>query len=235
MITFSGVSKRFGARDALAGVSFAVRTGAVTALVGPNGSGKTTLVKIALGLTRPACGSLMIGDVPVDGSWEYRRAIGYMPQLARFPEHLRVRDLLALVDALRPGATRDDALEIAFGLAAHMDAPLGTLSGGTRQKVNAVIAFRFRPSLLILDEPTAGLDPLASRILKDAILRARDEGRTVLISSHILAELEEVADDVAFLCDGTLRFAGSVASVLAQTGRARLGDAIAALMIAQAA
>ena len=158
------------------------------------------------------------------------KAIGYMPQAAHFPENLRVRDVLALVTALRPGEARDEELLASFGLAAEMDKKVGTLSGGTRQKVNAAIAFLFRPSLLILDEPTAGLDPVASGVLKDKIRRAREEGRTVLITSHVMSELEELADDVAFLCDGTLRFSGAVAALLARTKQPKLEGAIGALM-----
>lgn len=233
MIALTDVRKRFGALDVLKGVSLELRPGAVSALVGPNASGKTTLIKIVLGLTRADAGTLRVGGVAIDADGEYRRALGYMPQIARFPEHLRVRDVLDLVGALRPGAERDEELIGAFGLVAELDRPVGTLSGGTRQKLNAAIAFLFRPALLILDEPTAGLDPIASGILKDKIRRVRAEGRTVLITSHILAELEELADDIAFLCDGSLRFAGSVAALLAQTGETRLEPAIAALMKAR--
>ncbi|HLA89369.1 MAG TPA: ABC transporter ATP-binding protein [Gemmatimonadaceae bacterium] len=230
MIALAGIRKRFGALQVLTDISLAVRPGAVTALVGPNASGKTTLLKIVLGLTRPDAGALLVNGEPADAAGDYRRALGYMPQAARFPDNLRVRDVLALVSALRPGTARDEELIGAFALQREMDKPVGTLSGGTRQKLNAAIAFLFRPALLILDEPTAGLDPVASGVLKEKIRRARAEGRTVVVSSHILAELEELADDVAFLCDGSLRFAGTVAALLARTGETRLEPAIAALM-----
>lgn len=230
MIDSHALRKRYGALEALHDVSLAVRTGAVTALVGPNGSGKTTLIKIVLGLARADAGTFAVNGAVADAGGSYRRHIGYMPQAARFPENLRVRDVLDLVRALRPDDPRDEELVTAFCLAAEMDKLVGTLSGGTRQKVNAAIAFLFRPSLLILDEPTAGLDPIASGILKDKIRQVRGEGRSVLITSHILTELEELADDVAFLCDGHLRFSGSVAALLARTGERRLEAAVAALM-----
>jgi Cu-processing system ATP-binding protein len=233
VIDLTNVRKRFGSLEVLRDISLTVRPGAVTALVGPNGSGKTTLIKIVLGLTRPDTGAVELDGVPADARGDYRRALGYMPQAARFPENLTVRDVIALVAALRPGAERDEELISAFGLAGEMDKKMGTLSGGTRQKVNAAIAFLFRPRILILDEPTAGLDPVASGILKTRIRQARENGCTVIITSHVLTELETLADDVAFLCDGTLRFAGSVAELLAHTGEERLEPAIASLMLSE--
>lgn len=230
MIAATGVSKRFGALDVLKELTLTLDSGSVTALVGPNGSGKSTFIKIVLGLTRADSGSISVGGAPLDLAGEYRRSLGYMPQAARFPENLTVRQVIELVSALRPGAVRDEELVTEFNLAAEMDKLVGTLSGGTRQKVNAAIAFLFRPALLILDEPTAGLDPIASGVLKEKIRRVRAEGRTVLITSHIMTELEELADTIAFLCDGQLRFCGSVASLLSRTGEQKLEPAVAALM-----
>lgn len=233
MITFDGIRKRFGALDVLTGVSLDLRPGAVTALVGPNASGKTTLIRIALGLVHADAGTVKVGGLEIDPDGHYRRLIGYMPQSPRYAENLRVHDLLELIAALRPDADRDHALMDAFDVHRESDRRLGTLSGGTRQKLNAAVAFWFAPPILILDEPTAGLDPLAATTLKAYVRRARDDGRTVLITSHVLPEIEELADDVAFLCDGTLRFTGSVAELLARTGRRRLEPAIADLMAAR--
>jgi len=230
MIAATGVSKSFGPLSVLQELTLTLASGAVTALVGPNGSGKSTFIKIVLGLTRADSGSISVGGTPADDAGEYRRSLGYMPQAARFPENLTVRQVIELVSELRPGAARDEELMTEFSLAAEMDKLVGTLSGGTRQKVNAAIAFLFRPSLLILDEPTAGLDPIASGVLKDKIRRVRAEGRTVLITSHIMTELEEVADNIAFLCDGRLRFVGSIAALLTRTGEQKLEPAVAALM-----
>ncbi|MBA4072248.1 MAG: copper ABC transporter ATP-binding protein [Gemmatimonas sp.] len=230
MITLDTIRKRFGALDVLQDVSLSVRTGAVTALVGPNGSGKTTLIKIVLGLTRADRGALHVDGEPADDAGAYRRAIGYMPQAAHFPANLRVGDVLDLVKQLRPGEAVDNDLARAYDMDAIRDKFVGTLSGGTKQKVNAVVAFLFRPALLILDEPTAGLDPLSANVLKEKIRAVRREGRSVLITSHIMAELETLADEVAFLCDGRLRFAGPVAELLNHTGGRTLEDAIAGLM-----
>jgi Cu-processing system ATP-binding protein len=167
-----------------------------------------------------------------DVEGRYRGRIGYMPQIARFPENVAAAELLTMLRDLR-GVSReetDETLIEAFTLGPEMNKPLGTLSGGTRQKVNAVIAFLFHPRLLILDEPTAGLDPVASGVLKDTILAARDDGRTVLVSSHVMSELEEITDDVAFLLDGTARFQGSVHELKRSTRQFTIERAIAEMM-----
>jgi Cu-processing system ATP-binding protein len=236
MIDVIGLRKRFGALTVLDGLDLHVRPGRVTAVVGPNGSGKTTLIKSILGLVRPDAGELRLDGVRVDGACDHRARIGYMPQIARFPENLAATDVIAMLRALRglPDAALDHELGESLAVGPHLDKPLRTLSGGTRQKVNAMIAFLFRPDLLILDEPTAGMDPVSSGVLKDRILRERSAGRTVVVTSHIMSELEELADDVAFLLDGRVRFSGSVDALLRETGQPRLERAIAQLMRAAA-
>ncbi|HEY0971895.1 MAG TPA: ABC transporter ATP-binding protein [Gemmatimonadales bacterium] len=232
MIEINALAKRFGALQVLDGLDLLVRDGRVTAVIGPNGSGKTTLIKSILGLARPDSGEIRFGGVPVDGDGGYRARIGYMPQIARFPENLTAAEVLRmLVDLRGPGVgPLDEELGDLFGIAPHLHKPLGVLSGGTRQKVNAMCAFLFRPDLLILDEPTAGLDPVASGILKDKIIRERENGRTFILTSHIVSELEELADDAAFLLDGKVRFSGSVAELRRATGQDRLERAIARVM-----
>jgi Cu-processing system ATP-binding protein len=236
MIRFEGIRKAFGAREILRGVDLEVRRGRVLALVGPNAAGKTTLIKSLLGLTRIDHGVISLDGAPVDSRGAYRARIGYMPQIAAFPENLTGRDLLEMLAAVRGApATLDDELLDAFDLAPHLPQRVRVLSGGTRQRLNAVLAFRFRPSVLVLDEPTAGLDPVASGILKDKIRRARANGVTVLITSHILSELEELADDVAFLLDGGVRYAGGLAELKRRTHQTTLERAIAHLMLAEVA
>jgi Cu-processing system ATP-binding protein len=236
MMDVVGVSKRFGKLGVLDGLDLSIRPGRVTAVVGPNAAGKTTLIKILLGLTHPDAGQILLDGAPVTADGAYRARIGYMPQIARFPENLSGRDLLSLLTTLRgAGAATDESLIGELGLEAQLDKPLRTLSGGTRQKVNAVMAFLFAPDVLILDEPTAGLDPIASSILKDRVLLERSRGRTVIIASHIMSELEELADDVAFLLDGRIRFSGSLEELRRRTRQSSLERAIAQLMIREAA
>jgi Cu-processing system ATP-binding protein len=231
MIALHDVTKRFGRREVLRQLTASVATGRITALVGPNGAGKTTLLKILLGLARPDAGRVAIADRVLDGDPAYRHAIGYMPQMARFPAHQTGRELLATLALLREGGAAPDlSMAEAFGLGDEMDRPFATLSGGTRQKINAVLALAFRPELLILDEPTAGLDALAARIFKDRLLAERQAGHTVLVTSHVLPELEELADDVLFLADGTTRWQGPVRELKAGTGQPTLERAVAALL-----
>jgi len=232
MLEIHDLTKRFGANAVLRGVNLTIAAGRVLALVGPNGAGKTTLIKSVVGLARPDGGEIRLGGIPVVGD-AYRAGIGYMSQIARFPENLTAAELLAMLVDLRGAAASDldEELVERFALAPHLRKPLRALSGGTRQKVNAVLAFLFRPDLLILDEPTAGLDPVSSAILKDKVLAARGAGRAVLLTSHVMAEIEEMADDVALLVEGRVSFAGPVDTLLRSTGQPRLERAVAKLLI----
>jgi Cu-processing system ATP-binding protein len=231
LVEIRDLHKAYGARRVLRSVTLDVARGAVTAVVGPNGAGKTTLNKILLGLVRPDRGALRFDGTDMVREIRHRERIGYMPQLARFPENFSARDVLALLTDLR-GAShrRDEALLDAFALPTFMDQPVRALSGGQRQRLNAAAAFLFSPELLLLDEPTAGLDPLASGILKDKIRDVRDAGRAVLITSHVLSELQELADRVVFLHEGEVRWSGPLSLLLESTGGTTLERAIAELM-----
>lgn len=231
MIQVRGLHKRYGPLHVLRGLDLDIGPGRVTAVVGPNGAGKSTLIRILLGLVKPDAGTLTVGGKAIDGDPAYRAHIGYMPQTPRFPENLTAREVLAMLADLRKRTVADDdELLAAFQLGTQIDKRLGTLSAGTRQKVNAVIAFQFGPDLLILDEPTAGLDPVAAAVLKDRIRRERDAARTVLLSTHVMSEVEEMADDVVFLLDGSVRFVGAPSDILGQTGEPTLERGIARLM-----
>jgi Cu-processing system ATP-binding protein len=231
MITITGLTKRFGKLDVLRSLDLEMGAGRVTAIVGPNGAGKTTLIKAMLGLTRADAGSITIDGNRVAEDPAYRAAIGYMPQSARFPENLTGAELLSMLRDLRDATTAvDEGLIRQFGLEGELTKPLRTLSGGTRQKVNAAMAFLFDPAVLILDEPTAGLDPVASGILKNKVREARTAGKTLVLTSHIMSELEELADDVAFLLDGQVRFAGPVHDLKVKTRQLSLEHAIAEMM-----
>jgi Cu-processing system ATP-binding protein len=235
MIEIRGLEKRFAGSPVLRGVDLEARPGRVTALVGPNAAGKTTLIKSVLGLVRPDAGRIRVAGRTVEAGCEYRRAIGYMPQLASFPGNLTGEELLRMLRDLRRGERVDGSLAEELGIAAELRKPLRSLSGGTRQKVSAVAAFLFDPEILILDEPSAGLDPVASGVLKDRIAAARDAGKTLLLTSHVMSELEELSDDVVFLLDGRVRYDGPAPALKLRTRQVNLERAIAWLMRGEAA
>lgn len=230
MIELRGVRKRFGSANVLDGIDLTIRPGRVTAVVGPNGVGKTTLIKCVLGLTRADAGTITVNGGPVSEDGRYRSAIGYMPQIARFPENLSALDLFDTMRDLRNAVVRDEELIDSLGLREQLRKPLRVLSGGTRQKVNLALAFLFSPGILVLDEPTAGLDPVSSGVVKEKILRERGKGRTFVLTSHVMTELEELADDIAFLVDGRIRFSGAVKLLKRITRQLSLERAIAQIM-----
>jgi len=228
MIEIEGVCKRFGPLEVLRGIDLRILPGCVTAIVGPNAAGKTTLMKSILGLTRIDEGKIRVLDTLLNGDWDYRREIGYMPQSASFPENLSAEELLTLLRNLRgPEADRHSAkLLEAFDLAGEIGKPLKALSGGTRQKVSATVAMMFDPTILILDEPTAGLDPSASSHLKDLIAERRSGGKAIVMTSHIMSEIDELADRIVYLLDGKVRFDDDKSALKRRAGEDRLDRAL---------
>ena len=231
-LVVSDLRKHFGSLRVLEGVDLTLDAGRVTAVVGPNAAGKSTLIKCVLGLVRPSGGMIELLGQAVGNDPHYRRFIGYMPQAARFPENLTGDEVLSLLASLRGGEARhDDALREALGVSAETLArPVRTLSGGTRQKLSAIIALRHEVPVLILDEPTAGLDPLTSSRLKDLVRQRASAGSAVLLTSHVMAEVEELADALIYLVDGRVRFRGSLDELRFRTGQRRVEQAIAHLM-----
>jgi Cu-processing system ATP-binding protein len=234
MIQARGVSKSFGPIRVLQGIDVDIPRGEVTAIVGPNASGKTTFNRILLGLVRPDAGEILFDGAPILGQSAYRERIGYMPQAARFPENLCAGDVFEMMANLRgESKLRDNELLATLSMAPILRTPFRQLSGGTRQRVNAALAFLFQPELLILDEPTAALDPVSSSILKDKIRSERSKGRTFIITSHVLSEVEELADRIVFLLDGTVRFVGRPQDLMTATGEDGLERAVASVMRAR--
>jgi Cu-processing system ATP-binding protein len=231
MVNIIGLRKQFGRLQVLKDLDCHIDRGKVTAVIGPNGSGKTTLIKIILGLTRPDAGKVIVDGIELDGGCAYRSKIGYMPQMAHFPDNLSAMEVINMVQDLRGNPQRQDQeLMDAFALSNELHKPLRTLSGGNRQKVSAVLAFLFDPQVLILDEPTAGLDPVASSVLKDKIQQEKEAGKTFVLTSHIMSEVEELADTIAYLHEGRIQFMGSIKELKQSVGQARLERAIARIM-----
>jgi Cu-processing system ATP-binding protein len=227
MIRIQHLKKSFAELNVLDDVSLDLKPGAVTAILGPNASGKSTLIKCILGLVNPDAGRILVDDEPIAGRWHYRSKIGYMPQIARFPEHLTVDELFKMLRDLREDAIDVDIeLFARFEIGAMGKKPLGTLSGGTRQKILAAVAFLFSPRILILDEPTVGLDPLATTVFKDKVRKERGNERTILLSSHLVNEVEEIADHIVYLQDGKPFFVGTMAEIKQKTSESRLDRAL---------
>ncbi|MEA3426571.1 MAG: ABC transporter ATP-binding protein [Bacteroidota bacterium] len=232
MIIASNVSKRFGKLQALNNVSVTCNKGECIALIGPNGSGKTTLIKSILGMVVPDSGFITFNGNNILHHWQYRNNIGYMPQIGRYPDNMRIADVLDMMKDIRghKGAM-DEELVAAFELDKLKHKRMRTLSGGTRQKVSACLAFLFDPQVLILDEPTAGLDPVASEILKEKIITEKKKGKLVMVTSHILSELDDLVTQVIYMQDGELRFHKSIEDLRADTGQEKLSKAIAHVML----
>jgi len=229
MIELSQVHKKFGRNPVLMALDLSITGGGIWAVLGPNGSGKTTLIKSILGMVLVDKGELTVLGQSVKTHWDYRKDINYLPQIANFPGNLKVKELIAMILDLRQGPGDPQPLIEMFGLDPYLDKKLATLSGGTKQKVNIVLAFMFDSPLLILDEPTTGLDPAALIQLKGLLARERAKGRTILISSHILQFVEEIADEIVYLLEGKIYFKGSIGRLKEMTGENDFEHAIAAI------
>jgi len=232
MIRIENLSKQFKRLQALERVSVQLNRGKVISLIGPNSSGKTTLIKCILGMVKTAKGKIYVDDTKINGDPSYRKQIGYMPQIGRYPDNMKVGQLFTMMKHIRNASENDLDTDLItkFNLVAIFDKPMRTLSGGTRQKVSAALAFYFNPDILILDEPTAGLDPLSSEILKDKIIAEKKKNKLILITSHILSDLDDLATDIMYLQDGRLQFFKSIETLRKETGEPKLGKAIAKIM-----
>ena len=232
MIRIENLYKRFRKLQVLDDISASFDQGQVVSLIGPNGSGKTTLIKSILGMVRPDKGKIIIDGKAITVDPGYRKDIGYMPQIGRYPDNMKIGQLFRMLRNLRevPDEKLDKSLIHDFHLEAIFDKPMRTLSGGTRQKVSAGISFLFDPKILILDEPTAGLDPLSSEILKEKIIAEKKKNKLILITSHILSDLDDLTTHVMYLQEGRLQFYKEIATLQEETGELKLGKAIARIM-----
>jgi len=230
MIKIENLHKQFGKLKVLDGLNLSFHKGGIHTILGPNGSGKTTLIKSILGLVIPNGGSINISGKQILGHWEYRNEISYMPQIAHFPQNLKVSELFEMIKDLRKGAHNEDKLVSGFKLESFLDKKLGNLSGGTSQKVNIAITFMFDSPLIILDEPTTGLDPVALIHLKKLIHEEKEKGKTILISTHIMSLVEEISDEIVFLLEGKIYFQGKVHELKEKTSQGNLENAIANIL-----
>jgi Cu-processing system ATP-binding protein len=232
MIRIEHISKRFKKLLALNDISAIFNKGQVISLIGPNGSGKTTLIKSILGMVKPDSGKIFVNEHLINGDPSYRSNIGYMPQIGRYPDNMKIGQLFSMMKDIRDAKNieTDDELLKKYELEKMFDKPMRTLSGGTRQKVSAALAFLFNPDILILDEPTAGLDPLSSEILKEKIIAEKKKNKLILITSHILSDLEEFTTHIMYMQEGNLIFLKEAEVLQEETGEIKISKAIARIM-----
>lgn len=231
MIEIKNIYKKFGKLEVLNDVNLTFNKGECIALIGPNGCGKTTLIKSILGMVIPTKGNILFDGKSILNKYKYREQIGYMPQIGRYPDYMTVGQIIEMIKKIRnSNEVLDEDLIKAFELEKIFDKQMRTLSGGTTQKVSAILAFLFNPDVLILDEPTAGLDPLASEILKEKIIKEREKGKLILITSHLLSELDDMISQIIFMQDGTVHFHKTIADLLESTGEQRISKAIAKIL-----
>ncbi|MCK6617780.1 MAG: ABC transporter ATP-binding protein [Cyclobacteriaceae bacterium] len=231
MISVRNLIKSFGKLRALDGVTVDFHPGKSYALIGPNGSGKTTLIKSVLGMVIPTSGDIVVDNEPVMNHWHYREKIGYMPQIGRYPDNMRIGQLFDMMRNIRKNPPLlDEELIDAFRLNELVDKRMHTLSGGTRQKVSAALAFMFNPPILFLDEPTAGLDPVSVELLKDKIQKEKEAGRLLIITSHIMSDLDDLATEVVYLQEGRIRYNNTIDELKDITGESKLGKAMAKMI-----
>jgi len=230
MVSIQNLYKKFGKNQVLSGVNLEINNGGIFAVLGPNGSGKTTLIKSILGMVIPNKGEVFVlGNNIKDGS-DYRHKIDYLPQIANFPSNLKVKELIKMIKDLRGNTTEDLRLIDLFKLEPFLDKKLGNLSGGTKQKVNLVLTFMFDSPLIILDEPTTGLDPISLIRLKDLIQAEKAKGKTILITSHIMSFVEEVSDEIVFILEGQIYFKGTTSELKTKTNQPDFEHAIASIL-----
>jgi ABC-2 type transport system ATP-binding protein len=214
-----GLHKKYGARQAVGEVSFAVERGEVVGLLGPNGAGKTSVIKMLLGLVRPDRGeSMLLGhrsSVP-----EARARVGYLPELFRYQPWLTAREVLALHVRLAGARVTDveqlDCLAL-VGLAERAGDRVGGFSKGMQQRLGLAVALVARPELVVLDEPTSALDPVGRVDVRDIVLYLRTRGVAVLLNSHLIGEVERVCDRVVILDQGRVAASGTLDELLGQS------------------
>ena len=233
MIRIEKLVKKFGKLIALNEVDLTLGNDGCLALIGPNASGKTTLIKTILGLVIPDSGDVFVNAQSVKNNFQYREDIGYMPQIGRYPDNMTILQLFNMIYGIRNRNLDKCDVELIeqFEIATIFSKRLSTLSGGTRQKISACLAFLFNPGILILDEPTAGLDPVSSELLKEKILKEKKKCKLILITSHVLSDLDELVDEVLFMQEGKISFRKSTILLRLETGESKLSKALAKAII----
>ncbi len=227
MIQIEKISKKFRKLRVLNSIDLHLNKGECIALIGPNGCGKTTLIKIILGMVIPDFGNIWVNNQSILKGEQYKKQIGYMPQIGKYPQNMTIGQIIDMIKGIRNSNNElDFDLYYAYQMDSLIDKKMSTLSGGTMQKVSAVLAFMFNPAILILDEPTAGLDPIAAEILKQKIILEKQKGKLIIITSHLLSELDDMASELIFMQEGNIVFHQSVSALKSSTQTEKISDAI---------
>ena len=232
MIEIKNLTKKFNKFTALNQVNIRFNDGHSVALIGPNGCGKTTLIKCILGLNVVEDGDILVNNESVKEHYLYRKNIGYMPQIGRYPENMTIAQTIQMIKDTRKVSENELDTELleAFELKSIFDKKMRTLSGGTTQKVSAVLAFLFNPGIIILDEPTAGLDPLASEILKNKIIKEKNKGKLIIITSHLLSELDDIVSEIVFMNEGKVIVHQSVEELMNERKTEKISESIISIL-----
>ena len=232
MIEIKNLTKKFNKFTALNQVNIRFNDGHSVALIGPNGCGKTTLIKCILGLNVVEDGDILVNNESVKEHYLYRKNIGYMPQIGRYPENMTIAQTIQMIKDTRKVSENELDTELleAFELESIFDKKMRTLSGGTTQKVSAVLAFLFNPGIIILDEPTAGLDPLASEILKNKIIKEKNKGKLIIITSHLLSELDDIVSEIVFMNEGKVIVHQSVEELMTERKTEKISESIISIL-----
>ena len=232
MIEIKNLTKKFNKFTALNQVNIRFNDGHSVALIGPNGCGKTTLIKCILGLNVVEDGDILVNNESVKEHYLYRKNIGYMPQIGRYPENMTIAQTIQMIKDTRKVSENELDTELleAFELENIFDKKMRTLSGGTTQKVSAVLAFLFNPGIIILDEPTAGLDPLASEILKNKIIKEKHKGKLIIITSHLLSELDDIVSEIVFMNEGKVIVHQSVEELMTERKTEKISESIISIL-----
>ena len=232
MIEVKNLTKKFSKFTALDDLNLTFTNSKSIALIGPNGCGKTTLIKSILGLNVIETGDILVDGKSVKDDYLYRQDIGYMPQIGRYPENMSIGQTIKMIkDTRKISETHiDTELLENFELEKMYDKKMGTLSGGTTQKVSAVLAFMFDPKVIILDEPTAGLDPLASKILKNKIIKEKNRGKLIIITSHLLSELDDIVSEIVFMNEGKIIVQQSVTDLMTERKSEKISESIISIL-----
>jgi Cu-processing system ATP-binding protein len=230
MIEISGLNKYYGNHHVLKDINLDIGEPGIYAILGPNGSGKSTLLKSIIGLVNPRMGVIKVDEVPISDTHLYRKKISYLPQIARFPDNLRVYELIRLIKEIRNEDPDETDLIRLFKMEPEMRKRLRNLSGGTRQKVNMILGFLFDTPYMILDEPTVSLDPVSLAKFRQIISEKKQQGKIIIYTTHIMNLVEEMSDQIILLLEGRIIFKGGLEEIYSESGTTSLENAIALMV-----